>query len=179
MHMKNARELWEAIEHKYGTSDVSHEMYVIERYHDYKMVDNRFVVEQANEVHWWVDTEANIYVCADVFLFSSYQVTLGGSVLMGNGSRASILGIGTVDLKLTSGKIVGPKNVHHVPTINKNLVSGSMLCRDCFKLVLESNKIVVSRFGQFIGKGYDRGGLFHLSLSEFNNSVVNQVNNLS
>jgi hypothetical protein len=45
----------------------------------------------------------------------------------------------------TSGKIVQLRNVHHVPTINKkNLVSCSVLCKDGFKVVLESNILVVS-----------------------------------
>jgi hypothetical protein len=30
------------------------------------------------------------------------------------------------------------KNMQHVPTIKKNLVSGSLLCRDGYKLVFES-----------------------------------------
>ena len=55
---------------------------------------------------------------------------------MGNGSHASVHGVGTVDLKFTSGKIVQLRNVQHVPTMNKNLVSGSLLCRDGFKVVL-------------------------------------------
>ena len=84
---------------------------------------------------------------------------------MGNGSHATVRGVGTVDPKFTSGKIVQLRNVHYVPTMNKNLVSGSFLCRDGFKVVFESNKVVVSRFGQFIGKGYESGGLFRFSLS--------------
>jgi hypothetical protein len=47
--------------------------------------------------------------------------------MMGNGSYASVHGVGTVDLKFTSGKIMQLKNVQHVPSINKNLVSG-FLC---------------------------------------------------
>jgi len=128
---------------------------------------------------WWVDTGANIHVCADMSLFSSYQVTRGGVVLMGNGSRASVHGVGTVDMKLTSGKFVHLQNVQHVPGINKTLISDSLLCRDGFKLVFESNKLVISRYGQFIGKGYDSGGMVCLSLSDFSNSVVNNVNRLS
>lgn len=85
---------------------------------------------------------------------------------MGNGSRASVHGVGTVNLKFTSGKTVQLKNVQHVPSINKNLVSGSLLCRDGFKLVFESNKVVISKYGQFVGKGYECGGLFRLSLSD-------------
>jgi hypothetical protein len=63
-------------------------------------------------------------------------------MMMGNGSHTTVRGVGTVDLKLTSGKIVQLKNVQHVPTIGKNLVSGSLLCRDGFKVVFESNKFV-------------------------------------
>ena len=81
---------------------------------------------------------------------------------MGNGSHARVLGVGTVNLKFTSRKTVQLKNVQHVPTIKKNLVSGSLLCRDGFKLVFESNKCILSKFGTFIGKGYESGGLFRL-----------------
>jgi hypothetical protein len=57
--------------------------------------------------------------------------------------------------------------VHHVPTIRKNLVSISLLLRDGFKVVSESNKVVMSKYGQFIGKDYDCEGLFRLSLADF------------
>ena len=124
---------------------------------------------------WWIDTGANVHVCSDIAMFSSYQVTRDCSVLMGNGSAASVLGTGTVDLKFTSGKIVQLKNVQHVPSMNKNLVSGSLLLRDGFKVVLESNKVIVSRHGLFIGKGYVSGGLFRLSLSDFSNKCVNHI----
>ena len=53
---------------------------------------------------WWVDTRANIHVCADASLFSSYQVGGTSSLLMGNGSHARVLGVGTLNLKFTSGK---------------------------------------------------------------------------
>ena len=95
--------------------------------------------------------------------------------MMGNGSHASVLGVCMVDLKFTSGMIVCLKNVQDAPSINKNLISGSLLCRDGFKLVFESNKIVISRFGQFIGKGYDSVGLFRYSIADFCNKVVNNV----
>jgi transposase InsO family protein len=41
--------------------------------------------------------------------------------------------------------------------------------------VLESNKVVMSKHGQFIGKGYDCGGLFRLSLADFCNKSVNHI----
>jgi hypothetical protein len=123
-----------------------------------------------------MDSGANIHICANVSLFASYQVGRTGALLMENGSRAHILGAGMVNLKFTSGKTVLLKNVQHVPSIKKNLVSGSMMCRDGYKIVLESNKCVVSRHGTFIDKGYDYRGLFHLSLLDVCNKVVNIAN---
>jgi hypothetical protein len=114
-------------------------------------------------------------VCSDLNLFSSYQATNSWFVLMDNGSRAAVHGVGRVDLKLTSEKTLSLKNVQHVPGINMNLISGSLLCRDDFKLVFESNKFIVSKFGMFIGKGYNSGGLFHLSVIDDCNNVANLV----
>jgi hypothetical protein len=103
-------------------------------------------------------------MCVDISLFLSHQVRGIASLLMENGSHAHIFGVGTVNLKLTSRKTVRLKNVQHIPTIKKNLVSGSLLCRDGFKLVFESNKYVLSKYGNFVGKVHESGGLFHLSL---------------
>jgi hypothetical protein len=66
--------------------------------------------------------------------------------------------------------------VQHVPSIRKNLISGSLLCRDGYKLVFESNKCILSKYGTFMGKGYESICLFRLSL---NNACVKSVNNLS
>jgi hypothetical protein len=41
--------------------------------------------------------------------------------------------------------------------------------------VLESNKFVVSKCGQFISKGYVCGGLFYVSVSDFCNKFVNNI----
>jgi hypothetical protein len=65
--------------------------------------------------------------------------------------------------------------MQHVPSIKKNLVSGSLLCRDGYKLVFESNKCILSKHGTFVRKGYDSGGLFHLSLHDVCNKSVNNV----
>ncbi|XP_066361226.1 uncharacterized protein [Miscanthus floridulus] len=180
------KELWDALVGKFGVTDAGSELYLMEQLYDYKMIENRSVVEQAHEIQkknsrfrkykkkknqnkqenttkpvqtaqfkkknnnkrdggcfvcgseqhwaicnspeWWMDSGANIHVCADVSLFSSYQVKRSGALLMGNGSRAHVLGVGTVILKFTSGKTVPLKSVQHVPSIKKNLVSASMLC---------------------------------------------------
>jgi hypothetical protein len=112
-----------------------------------------------------MDTRANIHACADASLFSSYQVGRIGALLMGNRSHVRVLGVGTVILlKFTSRKMVLLKNVQHVPSIKKNLVSSSQCCRDGYKIIFEANKCVLSKYETFVGKGYDCRGLFRLSL---------------
>ncbi|KAL0424089.1 UNVERIFIED_CONTAM: Retrovirus-related Pol polyprotein from transposon TNT 1-94, partial [Sesamum radiatum] len=49
----------------------------------------------------------------------------GKTVSMGNSSTAEVLGIGSVDLKFPSGRILSLKRVHHVPTVRRNIISGS------------------------------------------------------
>jgi hypothetical protein len=123
------------------------------------------VLSVCHSPEWWADTGANIYVCADISLFSSYQCKGTRALLMGNGSHARVLGVGTVILKFTSGKTVLLKNVQHVPSIKKNLVSGSQLCRDGYKIIFESNKCILSKYGTFVGKGYDLSYQFWLCLA--------------
>jgi hypothetical protein len=126
---------------------------------------------------WWMDTGPNIHTCADASLFSSYQVGRTGALQMGNMSHACVLSVGTVILKFTSKKTVLLKNVQYVPSIKKNLVSGSQCCQDGYKIVFESNKYALSKYGTLVGKGYDCGGLFHLSLHDdmYNNIVNNAI----
>jgi hypothetical protein len=56
-----------------------------------------------------------------------------------------------------------------------NLISGFLLCRDGFKLVFKLNKFFVSKFGLFVGKRYDSGGLFRLLVIDNCNNVANFV----
>ena len=50
LHVRVAKDLWEALESKFGTTDAGSKMYTIEQFHDYKMVENHSVLEQAHEI---------------------------------------------------------------------------------------------------------------------------------
>jgi hypothetical protein len=134
-----------------------------------------YVLSVCNLPEWWIYSGANIHVCVDISLFASFQVGRTGALLIGNRSCAHVHGVGSVILKLSSGKTVLLKHVQNVSSIKKNLVSISLLCHDGYKVVFESNKCVVSRHGTFVGKGYDCGGLFRLSLMDMCNNVINVV----
>ncbi len=63
----------------------------------------------------------------------------------GNGKAVNMIGIGIGNLKLTSGKTLILHNMQHAPEIRRNLISGSLLVQLRYKIVLESNKVVISR----------------------------------
>ena len=52
---------------------------------------------------------------------------------------------------MISGKEFTLNNVLHVPDIRKNLVSGSLLSKNGFRLVFESEKFVLSKNGMYGG----------------------------
>ena len=54
--------------------------------------------------------------------------------------------------------------VFHIPDIRKKLINASLLVKNGYKVVFESNKIVITRLGQFVCKGFMLDGLFRLSV---------------
>ncbi|GJW79895.1 retrovirus-related pol polyprotein from transposon TNT 1-94 [Tanacetum coccineum] len=109
-------------------------------------------------------------------MFVSYQkVNELEPMFMGNGTSSKIEGKGKVILKLTSGKDLVLSNVLHVPNITKNLISGPILSDKGFKLVIESDKLVITKSGMYVGKGYLDEGLFKLSVVT-DDKVINNNN---
>ena len=86
---------------------------------------------------------------------------------MGNSTTSKIKGIGKVILKMTSGKELTLNDVLHVPDICKNLVYSSLLSKNGFKMVFESNKFVLTKNGVYAGKGYLPNELFKMNVMTF------------
>ncbi|KAK9667654.1 hypothetical protein RND81_13G002700, partial [Saponaria officinalis] len=108
----------------------------------------------ANASDWILDTGASRHLCANKELFAEFEETADGKcVYMGNSSSAVITGKGKIFLKLTSGKTLALNNVLYVPTLRRNLASGALLNKAGLKLVFEADKVVMSRKGDFVGKG--------------------------
>ncbi|KAF2320000.1 hypothetical protein GH714_021885 [Hevea brasiliensis] len=125
---------------------------------------------------WWYDSGATVHVCNDKTQFKNYEEVVNGQkVLMGNHDSAKVVGKGSVELNFTSGKKLLLVNVLYVPEIRKNLVSASLLCKKGYKAVLESDKIIVSINGLFVGKGYSCDGMFKLSINNNMNISVYTV----
>ena len=63
MQYTSAKDLWEALEKKYVVSDAGQELYLVEKYNDFCMVDECTVVEQGHELQLIV-SEFGQFGCA-------------------------------------------------------------------------------------------------------------------
>ena len=90
---------------------------------------------------------------------------------MGNVSIAYVRGKERVDLILTSNKTVTHHKVQHILEVTKNLMNGSLLIRDGYKIIFRSNKVVVTRNDNFIGRDYVCDCLFMLNVVEGNKLI--------
>ena len=130
----------------------------------------------SNTKEWWVDTGATRHVCSDKKMFSSYQtIDNGEQLFMGNSFSSKVEGQGKVVLKMTSGKELTLNDVLHVPEIQKNLVSGSLLSKKGFKLVFVSDNFILTKNGMYVGKGYMSNGLFKMNVM----TVVPPIKNIN
>jgi len=134
-----------------------------------------FVLSVCNSPEWWMDSGANIHVCADFFFAFFIPGREVWRPVAGKWVTCACSWCWCGHSEVYLGKTVPLNSMQHVPSIKKNLVSASLLCHDGYRVVLESNKCVVSKHGSFVGKGYDCGGLFRLSLHDVCNKLVNSV----
>ncbi|CAM8934624.1 unnamed protein product [Rhodiola kirilowii] len=119
----------------------------------------------SNPKEWWLDTGATHHICSDKNAFSELKLTESGEkVYMGNSATSEVKGKGSVILKMTSGKELKLTNVSYVPDIRKNLVSGAVLDAHGFKIVFESQKVVLSKNGMYVGRGYVKDGMWKLNV---------------
>jgi len=138
------------------------------------MINDQINLVQSDN-DWWVDSGASKHVCKDQSLFKSLVLVDDGKVLyMANLSTVDVKGIGQVELVFTSRKILTLNNVYYVPKVRKNLVSGFLLNKFCFKQVYEADKFILSKGSVFVWKGHAASYMFKLNVN--NSSSGNAIN---
>ena len=108
---------------------------------------------------------ATVHVCNNKKQYKTYdESSIEQQVLMGNHNKVKVLGKGTVEVKMSSGKMMILTNAFHVPDIKKNLVSANLLCKSGVKAIRESDKLILSKNEIFVGKGYATNDMYKLSI---------------
>lgn len=116
---------------------------------------------------WYLASRCTVHVCNSRDMFVDYQPLSCHEVILDNNDHVEVAGIGSVVLRLTTGKVLTLTNVFHIPTIRKCLVSIGKLVESGFSISLgEEIMIENSKSHGLVGKGYVEDGLFRLSLVE-------------
>ncbi|GJS95272.1 DNA polymerase zeta catalytic subunit-like protein [Tanacetum coccineum] len=106
---------------------------------------------------WWVDCGATIHVCYDRSMFKTYTaISEDKKVLLGDHHTNNVAGIGNVELKFTSGKMVILKDVMHTLEMMKNLVSGYLFNKAGFVQNIGADLFTLTKNEIFVGKGEPR-----------------------
>ncbi|XP_028120741.1 uncharacterized protein LOC114318075 [Camellia sinensis] len=120
----------------------------------------------SNSKELWVDSRATRHICADKKMFITFELASNDEKLfMENAATSTVEGKDKVVLKMTSGKELTLNDVLYVPDIRKNLISGLLLSKHCFRMVFESDKVVLTKSGVYVGNGYLSGCMFKLNVS--------------
>ncbi|KAK9993145.1 hypothetical protein SO802_022848 [Lithocarpus litseifolius] len=116
-----------------------------------------------NITDWVVNIGATRHICFSKELFLNYEEVIDEeNVYLGDSGTARVAGKGRLLLKFTSGKSLALHSILHVPNMCRNLVSGFLLNKADLKIVFETNKIVLSQTGDFVGIGFCHEGSFVL-----------------
>ncbi|PON88984.1 hypothetical protein TorRG33x02_152130 [Trema orientale] len=120
---------------------------------------------------WWLDSSAICHVTPHRSVFISYKEMKDKiNAYMRNSAPIAVAGIRSVNLLLSSRKTLTLKNVYHVLGLKKSLVSIYLLGIHGFCVMFESDKVVLTKKGSFIGKGYAKDKIYLLSL--VNNNIA-------
>lgn len=77
---------------------------------------------------WILDSAYAFHICIHKEWFSTYElVEDGGSMLMGDNTPRKIVGIGSIQIKMSDGIIRTLTDGRHSPTMMRNLISLSTL----------------------------------------------------
>lgn len=104
----------------------------------------------------------------------------GDNFFMGNSKTSDIQGVGKIVLKMTSGRKLTLNEVFYVAEIHKKLVSIWLLKKHGFRLVFDSDELVLTKNGVYVVMGYVDRGILKLCVMDIKpNESYNEMNNSS
>jgi len=106
---------------------------------------------------WVIDTGSTFHLTPNKHWFSSYESMSGGMVVMGNGDRCEVAGVGSVRLRTHDGLVKVLSDVRHVPKASKNLISVGSLTAKGYKFSGEDDCISITKGSLILMKGKKLG----------------------
>ena len=111
---------------------------------------------------WILDSGCSRHITFNSRFFSTYQKVDGRKVTMGNEASCPIVGIGDVKIVMFDGVERTLTGVLHVPGMNKNIISLSILDKEGFKCIGEGGVLKVGKGPNLFLKGSINDGVYML-----------------
>jgi hypothetical protein len=126
---------------------------------------------------WVIDTGSCAHLVSNVQALRDRRSLPKGEVVLkvGNGASISAIAVGTLDLHLSSGLCLSLRDVYHVPSVFRNIISVSCLDAEGFCFVIDNSRMVISKDGLFYANAFISNGLYLLDL--VNDRHVFNINN--
>ena len=121
--------------------------------------DGLFLATCRDESHtyeksWVLDSAASMHICNDKDRFDDLKEDESfGNIVVGNGNRVKIEGIGSVQLKLHYGGVKTLRNVRYVPSFSYNLISLGELASRGYKYIGNDDCCKVYKNGELVLQG--------------------------
>ncbi|GKB02879.1 putative reverse transcriptase, RNA-dependent DNA polymerase, LTR copia-type gag-polypeptide [Tanacetum coccineum] len=115
---------------------------------------------------WVLSTACTVHVCNSRDMFVDYHPLNGHEADVLLGGRAEVAGVGTVKLRLATGKVWTLRNVFHMPIIIKCILSFSKLGQSNLitSMSMSDEGCELRKGDEIVGTAYKEGGLLRLSL---------------
>ena len=120
---------------------------------------------------WIINSQASLYVSLHKEWFMSYVATKD-LVRLGNEQTCEILGVGDVHLKFQNDSSFFLKNVRHVLSITKSLISTRLFDDTSYVTMFGNNTWKISKGSMTVAHGVKSRSLYMLHVSSVKNNVI-------
>jgi hypothetical protein len=130
-------------------------------------IDESFITSYSLNM-WWIDSGATVHVTNSLHGFLGMRTTRGERNLkVADGRKVKVEAIGTLPLVLHGGFTLILNNVLYVPSLQRNLISVSLLEDDGYECLFGNNKCTIMFNDKVVGLASRQGMLYMLSLNDF------------
>uniref|UniRef100_A0A2N9I2Y6 CCHC-type domain-containing protein n=1 Tax=Fagus sylvatica TaxID=28930 RepID=A0A2N9I2Y6_FAGSY len=102
---------------------------------------------------WLLDSACSFHVTPHRNWFDTYRSINCGSVRMGNDATCTIIGMGTIKIKMSDGVVRTLEEVRHIPDMRKNLISLGILDSKGYSYKSENGIMKVSKGAMVVMTG--------------------------
>uniref|UniRef100_A0A2N9HW07 CCHC-type domain-containing protein n=1 Tax=Fagus sylvatica TaxID=28930 RepID=A0A2N9HW07_FAGSY len=102
---------------------------------------------------WLLDSACSFHVTPHRNWFDTYRSINCGSVRMGNDATCTIIGMGTIKIKMSDGVVRTLEEVRHIPDMRKNLISLGTLDSKGYNYKSENGIMKVSKGAMIVMTG--------------------------